>query len=300
MKKSVTASAAAKKPAPWRLPGEIPAAAIGNRIRYGQELIRRTPAYLGPDSPDPEKRFAGNRLSCANCHLGAGQQPDAIGFVGISARFPQYRPRENSIQTLAQRINGCMERSLNGRALPEQSPEMRAMQAYMTWLSQGYAPQSKVHGQGLPELELPKRAADPAAGKILFAAKCASCHGPTGQGRRLNASKTSDGYLYPPLWGPDSFNDGAGMHRLITAARYIKANMPFGMPTLSRDQAFDVAAFINSQPRPHRPGLDQDYPDRSKKPVDAPFGPWNDGFSAQQHQYGPYPPMLKGKKPSGG
>jgi thiosulfate dehydrogenase len=133
------------------------------------------------------------------------------------------------------------------------------------------------------------RAADPARGGEVYRANCAVCHGANGQGVR-NAD--GGGYSYPPLWGPDSFNTGAGMHRIITAANFIRANMPYGVthesPLLTEEQAFDVAAFINVQPRPERSGLDRDYPDRRRKPVDAPFPPYADDFSQEQHTFGPW------------
>ncbi|MEZ0374766.1 MAG: c-type cytochrome [Candidatus Sericytochromatia bacterium] len=288
-------AAAGEKPVQaWHLPVGDPKAP---EVRYGQELIADTPRYLGPQAG--KLAYAGNHLACANCHLGAGQQPDALGFVGISTSFPQYRARENRSQTLADRINGCMERSLDGRPLPLQGREMQAMLAYMAWLSQGYT-SARVKGQGLPEIPLPKRAADPGQGQKIYARRCAACHQRDGQGRLRDPRHPAAGYLYPPLWGPDSFNTGAGMHRLITAARFISANMPLGGPHLQSGEAFDVAAFINSQDRPQKAGLAKDFPDRSKKPVDASFAPWNDEFSARQHRYGPFGPMLKARGQAGG
>src|SRR6185437_7355369 len=99
------------------------------------------------------------------------------------------------------------------------------------------------------------------------------------------------GYVFPPLWGTDSFNDGAGMHRVLTAAKFIKAKMPLGKADLTDDEAFDVAGFINSKPRPQMANLERDYPDRSKKPVDTSYGPYADSFSIGQHQFGPFAPI---------
>lgn len=286
----------------WALPKLEPQGPQAELIRYGQQIISQTPQLLGPDQPDKQMRYAGNRLSCKNCHLDAGRQANAMGYVGITARFPQFRPRENSQQSLADRINGCFSRSLNGRDLPQNSREMQAILAYMNWLSQDYPKGSKVQGQGVPEIELPNRAADPVRGQKIFSSRCTACHQANGQGLRANPNQPSAGYLYPPLWGPDSFNTGAGMHRLIISARYIRANMPLGQADLTPEQAFDVSAYINSQPRPVMTGLDKDFPDRKKKPVDTPFGPWDDGFSATQHKYGPFGPMLaaRGQKNAGG
>jgi thiosulfate dehydrogenase len=115
------------------------------------------------------------------------------------------------------------------------------------------------------------------------------------QGKR--AEPDSDKfYEFPPVWGPDSYNTGAGMHRLLVAARFIRFNMPFGTsfedPVIGEEDAYDVAAFINSQPRPVKPNLEHDFPDRARKPLDAPFPPWDDHFSAEQHKYGPFQPMI--------
>lgn len=277
----------------WVVPSALPVGELRASVQRGEALITQTAKYLGPDVADPAKRIAGNHLSCKNCHLNAGKQANALGYIGITARFPQYRGRENREVSLAERVNGCFERSLNGRTLAEDSQEMKDILAYMQWLSQGIPKGAKMQGQGIPKLDVLERAASPDKGKLIFSQKCALCHQPTGAGLPVNAKNLAEGYLYPPLWGKDSFNNGAGMARLITAAQYIKANMPFGNPSLTNEEAFDVAAFINSQPRPQKSGLENDFPDRSKKPVDAPFPPWPDHFSEQQHKYGPFKPMLK-------
>jgi len=141
-----------------------------------------------------------------------------------------------------------------------------------------------------PAFKTPNRAANLHAGKIVFEQHCTACHGTDGAGL-LAAANPIHGYVFPPLWGPDSFNTGAGMHRVLTAARFIKARMPLGRPDLDDEQAFDVAAFINSQPRPEMANLDQDYPDRKTKPVDTGYGPYADSFPLEQHRFGPFQPM---------
>jgi len=283
---------------PWKLPAALPEGSAGEEIKWGEEIITHTAKYLGPEMADPSKRIAGNHLSCKSCHLNAGKQANALGFVGITARYPRYRGRENREIKLSERINGCFERSLNGKALAEDSKEMKAILAYMQWLSQDIPKGAKIEGQGLPDIELLERAASPEKGKALYTAKCAMCHQPTGAGLPTNASKPEEGYLYPALWGKDSFNNGAGMGRVITAAKYIKANMPFGTPNLTNEEAFDLAAYINSLERPQKSGLENDFPDRSKKPVDAAFAPWPGNFPAEQHKYGPFKPMMSGQQGS--
>lgn len=266
-----------------------------DEITYGEALIRQTYALIGPEVADPAMRYAGNNLACGSCHLDGGRQRYALSFIGAYDAYPRNMARENEVRTLTQRINGCLERSMNGRALPDGSREMRAMLAYIRFLSDA-APKD-LDGRATPQLALLDRAADPTKGEAVYAANCAVCHGDDGQGIRRGVAGDADGYLYPPLWGPDSFNSGAGMHRVIMSARYIHANMPFGAtfesPLISAEDAWDVAAFVNSQERPQKAGLDRDFPDRSRKPVDAPFPPYADDFPAEQHKYGPFAPMMK-------
>ncbi len=266
-----------------------------DEILYGERLIRRTFSVIGPEVEDPAMRYAGNNLACNSCHLDGGRQRFALSFIGAYDAYPRNMARENEVRTLTQRINGCMERSMNGRALPDDSAEIQAMIAYMRFLSEA-APEG-MEGRSSPPLELLDRPASPAAGKEVYVTYCIACHGADGQGARNGVAGDGEGYLYPPVWGPDSFNSGAGMHRLINSARFIHANMPFGAtfdyPMLSVEEAWDVAAYINSHGRPEKTGLENDYPDRSRKPVDAPFPPFDDDFSMDQHKLGPFQPIIK-------
>ncbi len=262
-------------------------------IKYGFEVFRNTPKYLGPTTENRGIAYAGNKLSCTNCHLGSGTKPYAAPLIGIIQRFPQYRGRENKIGTIEERINGCMERSMNGSMIPPDSKEMKAMIAYLNWLSR-YAPEDgKIEGQGFVEIEIPDRRVDLENGKRVFSSHCIVCHGSNGQG-----TKSVDEFKqqYPPLWGKDSYNDGAGMTRVLTAAQFIKANMPFGTtydnPVLTDDEAYDVAGYINQQERPKKPNSEKDFPDLKKKPVSTPYPPYADTFSLAQHQLGPFKPIM--------
>jgi thiosulfate dehydrogenase len=271
---------------------KLPDSSWGKAVRLGRNLARSTHSLIGPDAQDPAKRYAGNGLDCASCHLEAGTRASALPFIGVFKAYPQYRPREGRIETLEDRINGCMMRSQNGKPLPVDSEEMKALIAYFEFLSTeqpaGMPVASRDAGR-MPELT---RAANSTAGAETFANVCARCHGADGQGRRAEGG---DGYTYPPLWGPDSFNDGAGMARLIQAANFIRSNMPFDktreQPVLTPEQAWDVAAYIESRARPTMTGLDRDYPVRSERPVDAPYGPYVDGFPPDQHKFGPFEPI---------
>jgi thiosulfate dehydrogenase len=175
------------------------------------------------------------------------------------------------------------------------SLEMQSIKMYLLFLGSNVEKGTVVKGSGLKDVPFMDRAADPARGKDVYLAKCASCHMPNGEG-----IKTGDGvaYTYPPLWGKHSYNDAAGLYRLSNFAKYVKYNMPLGAtyesPQLSDEEAWDLAAFVNSQPRPHKetPG---DWPDISKKPVDHPFGPYSDGFDEKQHKYGPFKPIAEAR-----
>jgi thiosulfate dehydrogenase len=269
--------------------------AWGRTVRLGRDLVVATPKLIGPEVADPAHRFSGNNLSCQNCHLSAGTGKFALPFVGVFADFPQYRGREGRVGTLEDRINGCMTRSLNGRALPFDGSEMRAIVAYMKFLSTGISVGAVPPGRGAPEVPLLDRAADPAHGAAVYVRNCAACHGANGAGQRNGAGGDGDGYAFPPLWGSDSFNDGAGMARLITIASFVHGNMPAGTtwqnPALTADDAWDVGAFVESKPRPHMEGLDRDYPNLLQKPVDAAYGPYPDQFGEEQHRFGPFQPI---------
>jgi len=265
---------------------------FGQLVKYGHALFTNTANEIGPGVPEPAKRYAGNNLACQSCHLQAGTQPYAMPMIGIWGQFPQYRGREGAVDSIEDRINGCMERSLNGRALPLDSQEMKAFSSYMRWVSTAVPDGARLLGAGTLQIHEPDRAADPVRGAKIYAQVCSACHGPNGLGMR---AENGLGYQFPPLWGPDSFNNGAGMSRLLTAAAYAKHNMPLGTrfdsPLLTDEEAYDVAGYIVSQNRPEKANLDRDYPIRFQKPVDSPYGPYADGFPSEQHRFGPFGPI---------
>jgi thiosulfate dehydrogenase len=264
----------------------------GATEEYGRRLIAQTTAYLGPDVADPKMRYTDSRLACASCHIGSGAEPGNLSLVNAINKYPRISPRKGGNETIENRINGCMIRSMNGRALPEDGPEMIAMVSWLRFLAdedaEMGASQKKSHDG--PAFKTPDRKANLEAGEHVFEKRCASCHGKDGAGLAAS-TKPLEGFLFPPLWGSNSFNDGAGLHRVLTAARFVKAKMPLGKADLDDDDAFDVAAYVNSKPRPEMAGLDRDYPDRTKKPVDTGYGPYADSFPLEQHRFGPFQPI---------
>jgi thiosulfate dehydrogenase len=259
---------------------------------YGRRLLRDTSLYIGPDHEDPGMRYSGTNMACASCHLGIGTWPGTLSLLPSAPKYPRDSGRDGGVRDLRDRINGCMQRSMNGKPLPRDSIEMMAMERYILGLNVQYEAMGesrRAPDEQAPFAE-PDRAASVEAGKQVYESRCQVCHGADGQGL-LATGKLAEGYLFPPLWGPDSYNNGAGMNRVLTAARFIKARMPFGQANLTDDQAYDVAAYINSHPRPIKANLEVDYPDRTRKPIDSPYPPYADDFPHEQHKYGPFRPI---------
>jgi thiosulfate dehydrogenase len=232
----------------------LPPSPEAELVKYGYQLVTDTQRYLGPDIADRRMRFAGNNLACSNCHLRAGLQRFAAPFVSTFTSFPMMV--DDRVITLEQRINGCMTRSMNGRALPEDGREMTALLAYIQFLGHGAPTGIRVAGMGLQPISPADPQPSAVRGRHVYAAQCARCHGAEGQGRQRSAQPL-DGYEVPPVWGGGSFNSAAGMSLTTTAAAFVHANMPFGVDqgaaALSTPDSWDVAAFLTSRPRPSGP-----------------------------------------------
>lgn len=280
---------------------EIPANELGDMIRYGRQLVVNTPYYIGPEGI--VSKNLNNKMSCNNCHLDAGTRPFGLNFFSTHGRYPQYRGRENRILTLEERINNCIERPHNGVGLPLGSKELVAMACYIKWVSHGVPAGERVYGDGSAELDYPDRPADIANGERIYAQHCSECHGKEGQGAW---NPDSSGYIYPPLWGKDSYASGSSMHRVLKMARFVKANMPdkkatWQKPFLSDHEAIDVAAFVNDDrihDRPVKRNVDN-YPVVKYKPIDYDKAPFADTFSEFQHKFGPYQPIVDYHKEHG-
>ena len=236
------------RPPPAADAGVIPAGPFGDAVRRGRALLVAT--------RDSLPAHVGNGLRCVSCHLDEGRR-ESGSWVGVFARYPQYRARSGTIETIEFRINDCFSRSMNGAALDPASRDMADIVAYLAFLSHGTPV-----GPPQPATRLQQWAgfkADTAAGGRVFATACAKCHGPDGEG--------TPGAGAPPVWGAASYNVGAGMARVRTAAEFIRRTMPFDQPgTLTDQQAFDVAAYVNVHPRPDYRGKEDDWPNGDPPP----------------------------------
>jgi thiosulfate dehydrogenase len=224
------------------------------RIRRGRAILANT--------RDSLPSYVGNTLRCTSCHLDDGRRKDALPWVGVLARFPQYRPRNAQVNQIDDRINDCFQRSLAGRALPHDSDALRDIVHYLRFLSHDIPYGARLEGQGAPAVTA--EAGDTARGAVVYAGTCARCHGANGQGTPLA----------PPVWGDGAYTIGAGMGRPRTAAAFIRANMPLDQPvgtrTLDAQQALDVASYINAQPRRDFAPKGRDWP-FGGAPADVPY-----------------------------
>lgn len=266
---------------------------LKENITYGKALIAHTAKFLGPKGTVLQMS---NGLNCQNCHLEAGTKVWGNNYGSVASLYPKFRARSGSVENLYKRINDCLQRSLNGIALDTNGKEMQAIAAYINFVGSNVEKGKKAEGAGFKDLAFLDRPANPENGNLVYIAKCQSCHQKNGEGL-FNADQSE--YTYPALWGPHSYNDGAGLYRVSNLAKYVKYNMPQGTnyqnPLLTDEEAWDVAAFVNSRTRPHI-NVPRDWPDISKKPIDHPFGPYADSFSAMQHKFGPFKPIASAQK----
>ena len=266
------------------------------KVEYGRELIAHTARYIGPNGSVLK---TGNGMNCQNCHLEAGTKVWGNNYGSVASLYPKLRARSGGIENVYKRVNDCFERSLYGKALDTTGKEIQSIVAYINFVGSNVPKGQKAEGSGFKDMAYLDRAADPAKGQIIYSAKCQRCHQSKGEGQ-LDGDKTE--FTYPALWGNNSYTDAAGLYRIINFAKYVKNNMPQGAtfenPQLTDEEAWDVAAFVNTQLRPHLT-VPKDWPDISKKPIDHPFGPYTDHFAEQQHKYGPYKPIADEQKKKG-
>jgi thiosulfate dehydrogenase len=219
----------------------IPDDPFGREVALGRKLFTDTSAAA--------PQFVGNDLKCSNCHLDAGRRPNSAPLWASYVLFPQYRAKNDHVNTFEERLQGCFEFSMNGKAPPLGDPVLVALESYTVFLSKGAPMGAKLPGGGYPRLEPPPLEPDRSRGQQVYLSQCAMCHGEDGSGQKAGGTT-----VFPPLWGERSFNWGAGMSDIDKAARFIKANMPFSQGgKLTDQQAWDVAAYMDGKPRPQDP-----------------------------------------------
>lgn len=222
-------------------PDAIPQGPFGDAVRLGRNIFNDTQTYA--------RAYVGNGLNCVNCHLDEGRKPDSAPLWAAYGMFPAYRDKNHKVNTYEDRLTGCFRFSMNGTAPPPGSKELVALLSYSYWLAKGAPAGVELPGRGYPKLEDPLQTPDIKRGQSLFEDNCAICHGADGQGTQVKGR-----YVFPPLWGKNSFNGGAGMSKDHNAAAFIKANMPLGQGGLLQDQeAWDIARYMNSHARPPDP-----------------------------------------------
>lgn len=231
---------------------DIPRGEFGEMVKVGRDIFLHTGEYAG--------QYVGNGLSCSNCHLDGGRLAHSAPLWAAWVKYPAYRNKNKMVNTMEERIQGCFTYSMNGTPPAADSRELKAIMSYAYWLAKGAPTGVDLPGRGYPALDAPKQQPDYQRGQQVYIENCAMCHGENGEGTRVDGK-----YAFPPLWGNDSFNWGAGMHRINTAAAFIRANMPFGKAgSLSNQQAWDVALYINSHERPQDPRFNGDI-EKTKK-----------------------------------
>lgn len=220
---------------------DIPNDEFGKIVRLGKNIFDDTQNYAKP--------YVGNSMNCVNCHLASGSKANSAPLWAAYVRYPAYRAKNNKVNTFEERIQGCFKYSMNGKAPAVDSPEMVALVSYSYWMSTGVPIGAKMKGALYPKLEKPALTPDVARGKIVYSESCQVCHGTNGEGKKADGKS-----VFPPLWGAESFNWGAGMHRIDTAAGFIKANMPLSKGnTLTDQEAWDVATYVMTRERPKDP-----------------------------------------------
>ncbi|HEU0230322.1 MAG TPA: c-type cytochrome [Burkholderiaceae bacterium] len=231
----------------------IPNNAFGKMVREGQDIFLRTGRYAG--------KYVGNSMNCVSCHIDAGRRAGASPLWAAYVLYPQYRSKNGHVNTLAERLQGCFRFSMNGVMPPADSHTIAALETYMFWMAKGAPTGVKLAGQGFKKLPPPPQPADYVRGQKVFEQHCVLCHGANGEGQGVAGHQ-----VFPALWGDESYNWGAGMHSVSTAAAFIKANMPLSKGgSLSDQEAWDVAYFVNAHDRPQDPRFNGSVEETRKK-----------------------------------
>jgi thiosulfate dehydrogenase len=222
---------------------DLPDDEFGRIVKLGRDIFEQTQRYAGP--------YVGKtNLRCASCHLDAGRLAHSSPLWAAYVSYPAYRSKNKHVNTFPERLQGCFAYSMNGKAPPLGDPVLVALESYSYWLASGAPVNSNMPGRGYPAVPKPPLPRDFERGQRVYEQHCALCHGTDGAGQQDANGQPA----FPALWGEKSFNWGAGMGNIKNAAGFIKANMPLGLGgSLSDQQAWDVATFMNSHERPQDP-----------------------------------------------
>ncbi len=234
-------------------------------VRRGYEYIHHTSKTLGPDGntkyPDGSP-YSATTTACSSCHFTGGHVPFGTPMYQSPDKYaglPYFRPLGYN-RDLEDSIIDCFRNCMNTARTPTKNdPVMRDMVAYIDWLSDGVTDPNmqgpgwvNLPGNGLPVVDpnVANMTADPVAGGRLYGSICASCHSKDGPGRG-EYRRGENRPRVPAFWGKDGYSRGAAFYNSQNLAGYIKKHMPFGKAeTLTAQQALNVAAYINDQPRP--------------------------------------------------
>ena len=241
---SVAPQSTKASPKPKFTPADrpIPDDEFGKIVAEGQRIFDDPSTYA--------KAYVGNALRCASCHLDQGRKADSAPMWAAWLSYPAYRTKDHEVNTFAERLRGCFRYSMNGKPPPLGDPVLVALESYSYWLAQGAPLDPDIAGRGYTKVAKPAQAPDYHRGEAVYQARCALCHAADGGGQRARNGAPA----FPALWGDASFNWGAGMANINNAAGFIKGNMPLGQGgTLTDQEAWDVAMFIDSHDRPQDP-----------------------------------------------
>ena len=238
---------------------KIPDNDFGKMVRFGRAVFE--------DTQNNAKEYVGNALRCANCHIDGGRLANSAPLWAAYVAFPTYRAKNGHVNTFQERMQGCFLYSMNGKAPPLNDKVLVGLESYAYFLATGAPTGANLSGRGYPKLPKPAKL-DFGHGQQLYAQKCAVCHGPDGHGQ-----SASDGTMvFPPLWGPRSFNWGAGMSSITNAAGFVKANMPLSQGNILTDEeAWNVATYLDSQERPQDPRFKGSVAETRKAHHDSPM-----------------------------
>ena len=222
----------------------IPDDEFGRQVELGRAIFNGESALAAP--------FVGNALRCASCHLDEGRLANSAPLWAAYVAYPAYRSKNARVNTFAERLQDCFRYSMDGKAPPLGDKVLVALETYASFLAKGAPTGSSLPGRGYPAPGKPALPPDYERGRAVYEQRCALCHGADGQGQVARGVT-----VFPPLWGPNSFNWGAGMSSIEKAAGFIKANMPLGQGnSLTNQDAWDVATFVDSHDRPQDPRFD--------------------------------------------